>query len=72
MREQVRPKRAIVIGTADTKQAELDYLIDRLRAEGLDTELLDATPMRWLDADDVPESRSAVMDTAAVRASRRK
>lgn len=63
----VAKQRVLVIGTMDTKGAEIEFLAARLRDEGLTVKIIDATPARWLKDDDGIDSRDEAIATTAAR-----
>lgn len=67
MNESAERKRALVIGTVDTKGEEVGFLAASLMGKGLEVEVIDATPAKWLTPDDATTSRSQVMELAAER-----
>lgn len=60
-------KRALVLGTADTKGEEVEFLAAALASKGLEVEVIDMTPAQWLKPGDDTSSRSRVMEQAAAR-----
>ncbi|HLS91772.1 MAG TPA: Tm-1-like ATP-binding domain-containing protein [Limnochordia bacterium] len=60
-------KRALVIGTMDTKQEEIRYLCSRLEELGLGAEIVDSTPAQWMTLEEGRSSRDEVMRLAAAR-----